>query len=139
MNIMKEQMLKWLDRHGWTAESIPIVDAIRALIESSGDKASGPIPMTKEVGEAMKWLDSLSDMNYPYCRIADENEEIIAVIKAALRPKVVSREWVEKYAIEISNKAGAAEDSWPNIDSLDAKEIIMSMLRELGIEVGEKP
>jgi len=180
MNTTKEQMLEWLDQFNapssYAYDWLGVKDAIRALIESSGEKApigkpdpdpeslemlretgiyfAPPAPLPKEVEEAMGRMalaiheaglyrhllvKRAIASTYTVARVEkdfDDDQSALAVLKSALQPKAVSRGWVEKYAIEISNKAGAAEDSWPNIDSLDAKEIIMSMLRELGIEVG---
>ena len=99
----------------------------RTAEEITGQPAHSPAPTIKKdltvgVEEAIKWLDSLSNMNYPYCRIADENEEIIAVIKSALRPKVVTREWIRKRA-DWAGCLGVTD--------------VAGILRELGHEISE--
>ena len=53
-------------------------------IEYLRSRLQQPAPLPKEVEEAIAWLGNLENMNYPYCRIVDDNEEIIATIKAAL-------------------------------------------------------
>ena len=238
MNPTKEQMLKWLDRHGWTAESIPIVDAIRALIESLGDTeetdpflsnlygvksapspapsagkeseglenwepdmegiggwtrnpAPSPGPTIKqglrvEVEEAMAEIDALLESQCHLCRIInpqhkdctecldmdgyrrgwaviksalqpkevpleavlpgaveeamekiitrlegrDCSEEIV-FIKAALRPKVMTREWAEKFVEDVVY----CEQG----EFMNGVECAIKQLRELGIEVEETP
>jgi hypothetical protein len=155
MNPTKEQMLKWLDRHGWTAESIPIVDAIRALIESSGDKeqetdpflsnlygvksAPSPAPTIKQdltVGPSVEEAIKCMEQNAPWGYDDDGPQErqehethmaALAVLKAALRPKVVSRGWVGEL-VEVAR--------WGDKDGGYAR-VKSRLCSELGVVVGD--
>jgi len=132
---------------------------IKNLIESSGDRASvtdekvifkegdevwspgtgpavvvksapSPAPTIKQdltVGpkEAMRWLVDMEK----YWSVNDHDGVCIVVIKAALRPKVVSREWVEELA-EVAR--------WGDKDGGYAR-VKSRLCSELGIVVGEKP
>jgi len=120
--------------------------AIRSLIESSGDKeqetdpflsnlygvksAPSPAPTIKKdltvgVEEAMdtarKAIESLPT-NSLCVTLRDMGLDALAIIQAALRPKVVSREWIRKRA-DWAGCLGVTD--------------VAGILRELGIEVSE--
>jgi len=156
-------LANWPDPMGWLAEKRKVLRAIRSLIESSGDKASvpapspapaikkdltvgpspelkqivdylttprPPAPLPKEVEEAMFILHETVYQGYGF---SDRVEKAEAVIKAALRPKVVSREWFNELTVAIMYHHGT--DETQGIIQPVAKGI----LREKGIVVEEKP
>jgi hypothetical protein len=117
-----------------------------SLVESSGDKASGsigPIPATKEVEEAMDIMaefDNLvaschggyleTDPEFKPCfgkGCPQAISAVRAVIKDALRPKVVSREWVEEL-VEVAR--------WGDKDGGYAR-VKSRLCSELGVVVGD--
>jgi len=63
----------------------------------------------------------------------EECRKVLAVIKAALRPKVVSREWVDDLSARIDKIQFV---TCPNDATHDTVE---RTIDELGIVVGEKP
>jgi hypothetical protein len=95
-------------------------------------------PLPKEVEEAWNTIrlaiaDGLWAMKNDRgievaSHLKNKCEVALSVIKAAIRPKVVSREWVENQGLAIYR----AEDQY------DAKVLAGHMLRELGIIVEEK-
>ena len=125
-------------------DEIEPLESIRALIEFSGDKASGPAPTIKKdltvdpsVEEAIKCMEQNAPLGYdddgPQERQEHETHmAAIAVIKAALRPKVVSREWVAWFVKTIFDM----RDKGVSFPIEGAAE---TMLQSQGIEVGEKP
>ena len=102
------------------------------------DPNPGPLP--KEVEEAMArmpdailcayafrmghtraTIPSVSEATYDN----EADEAALALIQAAIRPKVVTRRWVETLAFSVANEH---QD--------DCDELIREWLRDLGIEVG---
>ena len=148
MNITKEQMLKWLWDKQIEADDLMegdefnMVVAIRALIESSVPtvlvlddehaidlSAPSPAPTIKKdlrvgpsVEEAMETVKLALDGLDPFFPL--DVEAAFSVLKAALRPKVVSREWIRKRA-DWAGCLGVTD--------------VAGILRELGIEVEETP
>ena len=86
---------------------------------------SKPAPLPKEVEEAMdtarKAIESLPT-NSLCVTLRDMGLDALAIIQAALRPKVVSREWIRKRA-DWAGCLGVTD--------------VAGILRELGIEVSE--
>ena len=123
--------------------------AIRSLIESSGDteetdpflsnlygvkSAPSPAPTIKKdltvgpsVEEAMETVKMALDGLDPFFPL--DVEAAFSVLKAALRPKVVSREWVGEL-VEVAR--------WGDKDGGYAR-VKSRLCSELGIVVGEKP
>ena len=104
-----------------------------------------PAPLPKEVEEMIHTLDLLADDWYSTSGEYGESpdfkanetmkphvEAIRAVIKAALQPKVVSREWVAWFVKTIFDM----RDKGVSFPIEGAAE---TMLQSQGIEVGEKP
>jgi len=95
-----------------------------------------PAPLPKEVEEAMGRMAGAIAGDYCYLKNAkyekaqveyDADRAALAVIKAALKPKVVTREWVEKFVTD-NHLWGAG------LRPL-LKETIIAAFRERGIEV----
>jgi len=92
-----------------------------------------PAPLPKEVEEAIGNLDdavrdAVGSWGYTYALTKGEDyKAALAVIKSALRPKVVSREWLVETAREITHLGGRLLD--------EEIPYFLKRLRELGIEV----
>ena len=148
----------------WSKKDDEIRTYLERLIESSGDKeqetdpflsnlygvksAPSPAPTIKKdltvgVEEAMdtarKAIESLPT-NSLCVTLRDMGLDALAIIQAALRPKVVTKVRLAVMATEILRLA-------PPMDSMDRQVLFIEQvrnylavhLRELGIEVGEKP
>ena len=104
----------------------------RTAEEITGQAAPSPAPLPKEVEEAMdtarKAIESLPT-NSLCVTLRDMGLDALAVIKAALRPKVVSRGWVGEL-VEVAR--------WGDKDGGYAR-VKSRLCSELGIVVGEKP
>jgi hypothetical protein len=73
------------------------------------------------LGHTRATIPSVSEATYDN----EADEAALALIQAALRPKVVTRRWVETLAFSVANEH---QD--------DCDELIREWLRDLGIEVG---
>ena len=115
-----------------------------AIMDRQNEAAlSKPAPLPQEVEEAMIRMDNA--INRAYERRLDNlgksyaaeqkllEDAALAVVRAALRPKVVSREWVDDLSARIDKIQFV---TCPNDATLDTVE---RTIDELGIEVGEKP
>jgi len=118
-------------RKGKTAAEEMGLDDAAILVVVSALQSSAPLPAEVEeamaiISEALEQMpsDDGNDKDELYCRADDA----LAVIKAALRPKVLTREELAEW-IEYS---GSGLMSW-RVDFISHK------LREKGIEVEEKP
>jgi len=109
-----------------------------ALIES-GVTAPSPAPLPKDVAEAMgRMYEMLGDAFLYRWKIRfvqstsnsdrEKDEAAVAVIKAALRPKVVSREWVTWFVKTIFDMRDRGV-------SFSIEEAAETMLQSQGIEV----
>jgi len=87
---------------------------------SPGPRLPAPLP---EVEEAMRVLSAEGDALFP-CPFKEQYKAALAVIRAALKPKVARRKWLSDRFI-------------PHRYGLDSYVIdaIVGILRELGIEV----
>ena len=95
--------------------------------------APSPAPLPKEVEEAMETirlrLNDLHIMEGDDRAYIPGDDAAFSVLKAALRPKVVSREWLVETAREITHLGGRLLD--------EEIPYFLKRLRELGIEVEE--
>ena len=133
--ITKEQMLQTLE------------ETDRDLANWPDPRFGSPAPtikkdLTVEVEEAMGKIENLLGgfgpnvfrdefgrrIHYPRDTMA-----ALAVIQAALRPKVVSREWFNELTVAIMYHHGTDETQGI------IQPVAKGMLREKGIVVGEKP
>ena len=151
MNITKERQKEFVARslvgmvmynkREFTDEECEVYNSILRLFESNVPSepkpAPSPAPLPKEVEEAIKCMEQNAPWGYdddgPQERQEHETHmAAIAVIKAALRPKVVSREWVAWFVKTIFDM----RDKGVSFPIEGAAE---TMLQSQGIEVGEKP
>ena len=98
---------------------------VDAAIEVLKNPAPSPAPLPKEVEEAMEKIITRLEGR-------DCSEEIV-FIKAALRPKVASREWVDDLSARIDKIQFV---TCPNDATRDTVE---RTIDELGYVVGDKP
>ena len=114
------QTTRDMKKFPWTEEDKKAFGEVLCILQRSL-----PVPLPKEVEEAMEKIITRLEGR-------DCSEEIV-FIKAALQPKVVSREWVDDLSARIDKIQFV---TCPNDATLDTVE---RTIDELGIEVGEKP
>jgi hypothetical protein len=135
--VSREEMLEWLYQaiamrrredglrvicdEQWNAD---MRSAIRALIESA------PAPLPAEVEEAIGnlCLACGEQENCDGCirRKVCLHKKALAILRSALNPKRVTREWVEAWANTICSDSDYVRET---------REDLTRMVRELGVEV----
>jgi hypothetical protein len=125
------QTTRDMKKFPWTEEDKKAFGEVLRILQRSL-----PAPLPEKVEEAIKRASRAFDIKALYYRACrdttkyelaecrDKDEAALSVLKSALRPKVVSREWLARLYYALCPDVGS-------------EKLLETMLRELGYEVGD--